>query len=160
MKKRLLPLIALTFCFSFAQAQGIKGLIKKATDSSGKVNVKNVIKNTSSASLTNEEIISGLKEALNVGTQNSTKKLSSLDGFFKDAAIKILMPPEAEKAEKKLRAIGLNKQVDDAILAMNRAAEDAASKATPIFLNAIKGMSFQAVHCERRRLRRHQLFER
>ena len=76
-----------------------------------------------------------------MGTQNSTAQLSSLDGFFKDAAIKILMPEEAKKVEKKLRSLGMGKQVDNAILAMNRAAEDAAKSATPIFINAIKGIT-------------------
>lgn len=141
MKKQLLPLLAFTMVCSVAQAQNLKGLIKKAKDSSGKISVNNVLK--SSSSLSNEDIVSGLKEALNVGAENSSRKLSTLDGFFKDAAIKILMPAEAQKAEKKLRTLGFGKQVDDAILSMNRAAEDAAIKATPIFLNAIRGMSFQ-----------------
>jgi hypothetical protein len=66
-----------------------------------------------------------------------------VDGFFKDAVIKILMPPEAEKVEKTLRNVGLGKQVDNAILSMNRAAEDAAKSAAPIFINAIKQMSIQ-----------------
>jgi hypothetical protein len=95
------------------------------------------------SSLSNDEIVSGLKEALNVGTNNAAKQLSAVDGFFKDAAIKILMPPEALKAEKKLRSLGMGKLVDDAILSMNRAAEDAAKSAAPIFLNAIKTMSIQ-----------------
>jgi len=94
-------------------------------------------------SLSNDEIISGLKEALKVGTEKGTNKLSAIDGYFKDAAIKVLMPGEAQKAEKTLRNMGLGKQVDNAILSMNRAAEDAAKSAAPIFLNAIKGMSFQ-----------------
>ena len=80
---------------------------------------------------------------MQVGTNKGAAKLSAVDGFFKDAAIKILMPDEAKKAEKTLRNMGLGKQVDDAILSMNRAAEDAAKSAAPIFVNAIKGMSFQ-----------------
>src|SRR5690606_34561193 len=65
------------------------------------------------------------------------------DGFFKDAVLKILMPEEAVKVEKTLRKFGLGKQVDNAILSMNRAAEDAAKSAAPIFIDAVKGMSFQ-----------------
>src|SRR6266487_6712580 len=91
--------------------------------------------------LSTSDVISGLKEALNNGVNNGTAKLSSVDGFFANAAVKILMPPEAEKAEKTLRNIGLGKEVDNAILSMNRAAEDAAKSAAPIFLNAIKQMS-------------------
>jgi hypothetical protein len=140
MKKLFLFLLAVG-SMSLSQAQ-LKNVLKKAKDSSGKVSLGNVIK-TAPASLSNDEIINGLKEALSVGAQNSTKKLNAVDGFFKDAAIKILMPEEAVKAEKKLRAIGMGKQVDQAILSMNRAAEDAAAQAKPIFLSAIKGMSIQ-----------------
>src|SRR4051794_23800181 len=97
-----------------AQAQ-FKNILKK--DSSGKSGISKIIqKTTSTQSLSNDEIVQGLKEALNVGANNASKQLSSVDGFFKDAAIKILMPPEAQKAEKKLRALGMGKLVDDAIL--------------------------------------------
>ena len=98
-------------------------------------------KNNKNSSLSTDEVVNGLKEALNKGVTNGTSKLSAVDGFFKDAVIKILMPPDAEKVERTLRSIGLGKQVDDAILSMNRAAEDAAKNAAPIFLNAIKQMS-------------------
>lgn len=93
--------------------------------------------------LTNTEIIAGLKEALSVGAQQSGNKLSSLDGFFKNAAIKILLPAEAQKVEKTLRDVGLGSLVDKAVLSLNRAAEDAASSAAPIFINAIKGITIQ-----------------
>lgn len=139
MKKSLL-LSSFLFTLGFVQAQGLKGLIKKVT---GDTSVSKIISSKKGTGLSSDEIISGLKEALNVGTSNGTKKLSAVDGFFKDAAIKILMPPEAIKVEQKLRAVGLGKQVDNAILSMNRAAEDAAQSATPIFLNAIKGISIQ-----------------
>lgn len=92
-------------------------------------------------SLSNDEIISGLKEALTIGTQNSSKKLGTVDGFFKNAALKILMPPEAEKVTNTLRSMGMGSLVDKAILSMNRAAEDAASGVGEIFINAIKDMS-------------------
>jgi len=142
MKKMLLSALLFTF-LSALQAQGLKDLVKKSKDTSGKVSVNKILSNAKTKTLTNDEIISGLKEALHVGTNNSTKKLSTIDGFFKAAAIKILMPAEAQKVEKKLRAVGFGKQVDDAILSMNRAAEDAAKEATPIFLNAIKGITIQ-----------------
>lgn len=91
--------------------------------------------------LSSDEIINGLKTALSKGTQKSTDKLSAVDGFYKDAAVKILFPPEAVKMEKALRSAGFGPQVDKAILDINRAAEDAAKSAAPIFLNAIKGMT-------------------
>ena len=91
--------------------------------------------------LSSDDIVSGLKDALNKGTQKSTEKLSAVDGFFKDAAVKVLLPPEAVKMEATLRKAGFGPQVDKAILDINRAAEDAAKSAAPIFLNAIKNMS-------------------
>jgi hypothetical protein len=124
-----------------SQAQ-FKNLLKK--DSSGKSGIDKMIQKTSAKQgLSNDEIVQGLKEALNVGANNAGKQLSAVDGFFKEAAIKILMPPEAQKAEKKLRSLGMGKLVDDAILSMNRAAEDAAKSAAPIFINAVKQMSIQ-----------------
>jgi hypothetical protein len=87
------------------------------------------------------DIADGLKEALTKGAVNSTNLLSKPDGFFANAAVKILLPPEAKKIENTLRNVGMGKQVDDAILSMNRAAEDACKNATPIFTNAIKQMT-------------------
>ncbi len=129
------------------EAQGLKGLIKKITkDTSAGSSIDKVVKVVSAYNkdtLSTSTIANGLKEALRVGTERGTAKLSSPDGFFKDAAIKILMPEEAKKVEQRLRSIGLGKQVDNAILSMNRAAEDASKSATPIFINAIKQMSIQ-----------------
>lgn len=93
--------------------------------------------------LTQSEITAGLKEALKVGTENATSKVSALNGFFGNQAIKVLMPPEAKKIETTLRAAGFGAQVDKAILSMNRAAEDASSRAVPIFTNAITSMTIQ-----------------
>jgi hypothetical protein len=87
------------------------------------------------------DMTAGIKDALLQGTQKSTLQLSAVDGFFGDAAVKIFFPPEAKQAEQTLRDLGLNKQCDDVILSLNRAAEDAAKQAEPIFFNAIKNMS-------------------
>ncbi len=128
------------------QAQTFKNILKNATqkDSSGKsVFNKPFSKSSGVSNLSSAEIISGLKEALQQGAEKSTDKLSLVDGFFKDAAVKILMPPEAQKVESRLRSLGMGNLVDNAILSMNRAAEDAAKSAAPIFINAIKGMSVQ-----------------
>ena len=119
-------------------AQGLKNLIKKATSIDS--NIQQVSKGTNL--LQQNDIATGLKEALQIGTEKSIKNLSSIDGFFGNAALKILMPPEAEKIETSLRKIGLNKQVDEAILSMNRAAEDACKSAVPVFVAAIKHISF------------------
>lgn len=143
MKKIFILSVLSLVLFSSSDAQ-LKRLFKK--DSTGKSGVDKIIQkvpNKNSGPLTNDEVISGLKEALEVGTKKGTERVSAVDGFFKDAVIKILMPPEAEKVEKTLRSVGMGKQVDNAILSMNRAAEDAAKSAAPIFINAIKQMSIQ-----------------
>lgn len=140
MKKTIL-LSAFLFAIVFASQAQLKNILKK--DSSGKSGISKILQKTTRQGLSNDEIVSGLKEALTVGSNNSSQKLSAVDGFFKDAAIKILMPPEAQKAEKKLRSLGMGKLVDNAILSMNRAAEDASKNAAPIFINAVKQMSFQ-----------------
>jgi hypothetical protein len=94
---------------------------------------------------TSLEIGTALKQALEQGTIKSTDQLSAVNGFFGNAAVKILFPPQAQKAEKTLRKLGLNKLCDDVILSLNRAAEDAAIQAKPIFVNAIKQMTLQDV---------------
>lgn len=91
--------------------------------------------------LSTYEIVNGLKEALTIGTKNSTSDLSQVNGFFTNAAVKILLPPEAQKVQNTLNSIGLGGLVDQAILSINRAAEDAAKSATPIFTDAIKQMT-------------------
>ncbi len=100
-------------------------------------------KSSAGAGLSNTDIVGGLKEALTLGAQKSAGRLSVVDGFLKDAAVKILLPPEAQKVEKTLRSLGMGSLVDDAIASMNHAAEDAAKSAAPIFVNAVKNMSIQ-----------------
>jgi hypothetical protein len=139
--KKIFALTVLASIIAISTQAQFKNLLKK--DSSGKTGISKIIQTSTKKGLSNDEIVQGLKEALNVGANNASKQLSSVDGFLKDAAIKILMPEEAKKAEKKLRAIGMGKLVDDAILSMNRAAEDASKNAAPIFINAIKQMSIQ-----------------
>jgi hypothetical protein len=122
----------LFFAVLNVQAQNIKGLLQTVTGTK-----------TSSTDNSSTDISGALKEALTIGAQKGTAQLSAMDGFFGNAAVKILMPPEAQKVEKTLRSIGLGKEVDKAILSMNRSAEDAAKSAAPIFVNAIKQMSIQ-----------------
>jgi len=87
------------------------------------------------------EIVSGLKEALNVGISNGSAEASKVDGFFKNELIKIAVPPEAQKVAETLRKMGLGDQVDKFTLSLNRAAEDAAKKSKPIFVKAITSMT-------------------
>ncbi|HCQ30633.1 MAG TPA: DUF4197 domain-containing protein [Flavobacteriales bacterium] len=91
--------------------------------------------------LTNEEVIKGLKEALTIGTQNATKVVSQIDGFNKNPKIRIPFPPEAQKVKEKVIALGMQDQVDKFELTLNRAAEEAAKEAAPIFIDAVKNMS-------------------
>jgi hypothetical protein len=93
----------------------------------------------------NLEIGVALKQALQQGTAKSADQLSAVNGFFGNAAVKILFPPKAQKAEKMLRDIGLGSLCDKVVLSMNRAAEDAAKQAKPIFINAIQHMTLQDV---------------
>ena len=141
MKKLVLILLVIAVTFSVNAQKGLLGQVNKALGKdSSKLNAV-TSNNIGTGSLSNEEIIRGLKEALLIGTDSSTKKLSRADGFFTDAAIKILMPAEAKRAENTLRNFGMSSLVDKAILSMNRAAEDAASGVSTIFWDAIKQMS-------------------
>lgn len=87
------------------------------------------------------EIGAGLKQALEIGTSQGADQLSAKDGFLGNLAVKILFPPEAQKVEQTLRTLGLNSLADNVILSINRAAEDAAKEAKPIFIAAIKQMT-------------------
>lgn len=145
MMKRIFFLVVVSLSIGNVQSQGFKGLMKKVTgDSSAGSSVSKLLGGSDNKDgLSSNTIANGLKEALEIGTRNGAEKLSAADGFFKDAAIKILMPEEAKKVESKLRSIGMGSQVDNAILSMNRAAEDASKSAAPIFVNAIKQMTIQ-----------------
>ena len=88
-----------------------------------------------------DTLVSGLKEALDIGTKNAVKTVSQENGYFGNLDIKIPVPRKIEKAESVLRKIGLGKQVDEFILSMNRAAEGAAPQAVDIFVGAIRDMT-------------------
>ncbi|NJO68170.1 MAG: DUF4197 domain-containing protein [Bacteroidetes bacterium] len=92
-------------------------------------------------SLSEKDAAEGIREALINGTGEAVKVVSNVDGYFKSPEIKIPFPPEAKEIETKLRAIGLGKKVDEVVLAINRAAEDASKEAVPIFVTAIKNMT-------------------
>ncbi|MFV9550456.1 DUF4197 domain-containing protein [Algibacter sp. PT7-4] len=90
----------------------------------------------------NTEIASGLRQALDFGIDKQVTKLTQKDGFFKNELVKILLPEELRKVDKALRDIGLNKLADEGLKVLNRAAEDAVKEATPIFIDAVKGITF------------------
>jgi hypothetical protein len=120
MKKAfLLYLTVFTILFTQAQLPSLPGLSK----------------------LTEVEAGDGIRGALNQGIEKAVAGLNKTDGFFGSQFYKILLPPEVQKAEPKMRSIGLGNQIDKAVLQINRGAEDAVGEAKPIFVNAVKQMS-------------------
>ncbi len=93
--------------------------------------------------LSNQDVVAGLKEALNVGIRNAVDVTSVTNGFLKNNEIKLPFPEDAEKVKEKAIEWGMKSQVDKIVTTLNRAAEDAVKTATPIFVNAIKNMSIQ-----------------
>jgi hypothetical protein len=87
------------------------------------------------------DISAGLKEALNKGVTEQVSKLTVIDGFYKNEAVKILIPEELQRVDATLRKLGMGSLVDDGIKSLNRAAEDAVKESTPIFINTIKNIS-------------------
>lgn len=124
--KRIALLLILVPLVSSAQ---LKDLIKKVTPKS------------TNAATSGLDISGGLKEALNKGITKQVSKLTATDGFYKNEAVKILMPAELQKVDKALRSMGMSNLADEGIKSLNRAAEDAVKEATPIFVNSIKSMS-------------------
>ncbi|WP_055446633.1 DUF4197 domain-containing protein [Lacinutrix mariniflava] len=88
------------------------------------------------------DIAGGLREALDLGIDKQVSKLTLEDGFYKNELVKILLPEELQKVDSALRKIGLSSLADEGLKVLNRAAEDAVSEATPIFVNAVKGITF------------------
>jgi len=92
--------------------------------------------------LNQTDMANGLKQALDLGIDKQVSKLTAKDGFFRNELVKILLPEELQKVDKGLRDIGLGNLADEGLKVLNRAAEDAVGQATPIFVNAVKNMSF------------------
>lgn len=90
----------------------------------------------------NTQIASGLRQALDLGIEKQVTKLTQTDGFYKNNLVKIILPEELQKVDKALRNLGLSSIADEGIKILNRAAEDAVKEATPIFVNAVKEITF------------------
>lgn len=130
--KKMSIALALGFVLVFFNAcASLNQIVKDAS---------NVLEN-GSGNVTQNEVIMGLKEALQIGITNGADVVSKTDGYFKNPQIKIPLPSEAAKVEKALRDVGLGAEVDKAILTINRGAEDAAKSAKPIFVSAITKMT-------------------
>lgn len=129
MKRISILMLCLFTSFSMMRCDTLQEIVDSTLSTSG------------SSGISNDQIIAGLKQALSQGTTKGVKTLSVTDGFFKNAAVKVLFPPEAQKVEKTLRDVGAGQLVDVAVEKLNRAAEDAAVGAKDIFINAIKQMT-------------------
>lgn len=126
--KMTLVVFVVLFTFSNLSAQTLKDKLNQAK--------KTLVKTPS-----NEEIVQGLKEALNVGANKSSSTASQVDGYLKNARLFIPFPPEAQKMKTQLVKLGFQKQVTEFEMSLNRAAEEAAKKSTPVFMDAIKNMT-------------------
>ncbi|NRB58482.1 MAG: DUF4197 domain-containing protein [Winogradskyella sp.] len=124
--KRILLLIAILFIFqSCAELQQVVDSLPQT----GNV-------------LSNADIATGLRQALDKGIEKQVSKLTQRDGFYKNDLVKILLPEELQKVDNALRKVGLSSLADEGLKALNRAAEDAVKEATPIFVNAVKDITF------------------
>ena len=134
LKRLILALVVLPMLLAGASAQTSIGDIWKK--------IEKARQGKNANALTDDKIVAGLRDALNVGTGRAVAETGKPDGFLKNAAIKILLPPKLQKAGKTLRMIGMGSQVDALETGMNRAAEQAAPQAKQIFLNAVMRMTF------------------
>ena len=128
MNTKIFALVSVLLFMSCSQTKGLLEQVSSGMESNN---------------ITNQEVVGGLKQALEQGTMKGSSNLSQENGYFRNGLVKILFPPEAQKVESTLRKIGLNKLCDNFVLSLNRAAEKAALKAQPIFVGAIKQMSIQ-----------------
>lgn len=129
MKKLILVCLAV-FSINVSTSQN---LLKQIQQKLSGVNVSGV---------NNTDIASALRQVLDKGIDKQVNKLTQTDGFYKNELVKILMPAELQKVDKTLRNFGLGSLADEGIKALNRAAEDAVKEATPIFVEAVKGITF------------------
>lgn len=105
--------------------------------------VDGVLAGTTGGPVTQSEVASGLRQALEIGIKNGANQASQTDGYYKNSLIRIPFPKDVQRVENTLRQVGLGSEVDKFILTLNRGAEDAAKSAVPIFVSAIKQMTIQ-----------------
>src|SRR6056297_1923738 len=104
--------------------------------------LQTIAENYPQAGVSNTEIASGLRQALDMGIEKQVTKLTEENGFFKNELVRITLPPELKKVDKTLREVGLDALADEGLKVLNRAAEDAVKEATPIFVNAVQEITF------------------
>ncbi|PKR80995.1 DUF4197 domain-containing protein [Brumimicrobium salinarum] len=137
MKKVLQILMLTAFMISSMGCEILEGAARDLSIEDGVGNENN------KPALTNKEVIAGLKEALTVGIKNAVDVTAVTDGFLANQEIKLPFPESASKMKEKALEWGLDNQVNKIVTTLNRAAEDAAKDATPIFIDAIKNMTVQ-----------------
>jgi len=126
MKKLIIPILAISFMLSgCAELQQVASQLPQGI-----------------GTLSNADIAAGLREALDKGIDTQVTKLTATDGFYKNSLVKILLPAELQKVDKTLRDIGLSSLADEGLKMMNRVAEEAVKESTPIFVNAVKNITF------------------
>ncbi|MFM7007575.1 MAG: DUF4197 domain-containing protein [Flavobacteriales bacterium] len=138
MKTSSLLLLLTLGLVQFSCGQNIKGIVKQIPGQ-----LPTQLPSNQKPALSNEEVISGLKEALQVGIKNSVTQSSALDGFLGNPQIRLPFPPDALKVKEKALQLGMNNQVEQFETTLNRAAEEAVKEALPIFTQAILNMSVQ-----------------
>jgi Protein of unknown function (DUF4197) len=130
----LVAFLAVVLLFPFSSQSQLGDILKRADET---------LNQRSTAGLSTDKIVSGLKEALQVSTGKAVELTGKLDGFMKNEAIKILLPPKLQAVGRGMRMLGMGGQVDDLEVGMYRAAEQATPEAKAIFIAAVKKMSFE-----------------
>lgn len=126
--KKVIFILSILFLSSCAELQQVVNSLPQTTG--GGFGVSNI------------DIANGLRQALDNGIDKQVTKLTQKDGFYRNQLVKILLPQELQKVDKTLRDVGLGKLADEGLKAINRAAEDAVKESTPIFVNAVKQITF------------------
>src|SRR5690606_3194531 len=127
MKKILIPVFAVMLSVSFSGCAELQQMAEQFPQN---------------GIISNADIASRLKEALDKGIDKQVSKLTATDGYYKNEMVKILLPDELKKVDEGLRKVGLGSLADEGLKMMNRAAENAVKEATPIFVSAVKDMTF------------------
>ncbi|CAA0220643.1 Probable lipoprotein precursor [Tenacibaculum maritimum] len=122
-------LILLVFVFQFSGCAELQKVVNQVTQMQG-------------GTVSQGQIGNGLRQALDNGIQHQVSKLTAKDGFYRNELVKIILPEELQVVDRGLRKVGLNKIADEGIKVLNRAAEDAVKTATPIFVSAVKEITF------------------
>lgn len=104
--------------------------------------LQSIAENYPQVGVSNTEIASGLRQALDMGIEKQVTKLTVENGFYNNELVRITLPPELQKVDKTLRDVGLDALADEGLKVLNRAAEEAVKEATPIFVNAVKEITF------------------